>query len=29
VPLPAGLILLLSGLMGLGFLGRFRSKAAA
>lgn len=28
VPLPAGLLLLLSGLMGLGFLGRFRQKTA-
>ncbi|MGI9291982.1 MAG: hypothetical protein ACR2QG_12010, partial [Gammaproteobacteria bacterium] len=28
VPLPAGLLLLLSGLMGLGFLGRYRRKAA-
>jgi len=28
VPLPAPLLLLLSGLFGLGFLGRFRSKAA-
>jgi hypothetical protein len=28
VPLPAGLLLLLSGLTGLGFLGRSRSKAA-
>lgn len=28
VPLPAGLILLLSGLMGLGFLGRSRAKIA-
>jgi hypothetical protein len=28
VPLPAGLMLLLSGLMGLGFLGRARAKAA-
>ena len=27
VPLPAGLVLLLSGLMGLGFLGRSRAKA--
>lgn len=29
VPLPAGVILLLSGLTGLGFLKRFKSKAAA
>ncbi len=29
VPLPAGLILLLSGLLGLGFLGRYKSKTAA
>lgn len=28
IPLPAGLILLLSGLTGLGFLGRVRAKAA-
>jgi hypothetical protein len=29
VPLPAGLLLLLSGLLGLGFLGRYRSKIDA
>lgn len=29
VPLPAGLLLLMSGLAGLGFLGRFRAKAAS
>jgi hypothetical protein len=29
VPLPAGLVLLFSGLTGLGFLNRFKSKAAA
>lgn len=29
VPLPAGLILLLSGLFGLGFLGRWKSKTSA
>lgn len=28
VPLPAGILLLLSGLLGLGFLGRFRQKTA-
>ena len=27
VPIPAGLILLFSGLLGLGFLGRFKAKA--